>query len=161
MGRTRSVLLILMLLAGSLSPPADAQEPISSPPLEKGRSVELEPNYPKIVKTETYIPFRLDSALYEGRDSVVVSLRIFNMLRQLVAIPVAVVGQQTTRTQVLNLPYRDPGRKIAFWDAHNAAGQPVPSGVYYYQLEVGGVAVQTQQLIVDNGRRRRTIIPWF
>ena len=162
MGRTRSVLLILMLLAGSLSPPAAAQELRSSPPLERGRTFQLEPNYPKIVKSETYIPFQLTEEIFEGRDSVVVSLRIFNMLRQLVAIPVAVIGQESSRTQVLNLAYREAGRKIARWDARDQAGQPVPSGVYYCQLEVRGVAAaQTQQIIVDNGRRRRTIIPWF
>lgn len=161
MGRTRSVLLILMLLAGSLSPPAAAQELRSSSPPDGRRTVQLEPNYPQIVKSETYIPFTLHSDLYEGSDSVVVSLRIFNMLRQPVKFPVAVVGEQVTNTPVFNLVYREPGRKIAYWDARNEGGLPVPSGVYYCQLEVRGIAVQTLQIIVDNGRRRRTIIPWF
>ena len=161
MGRTRSVLLILVLLAGSLSPPAVAQELRSTPP-DRGKSFQLEPNYPKIVASETYIPFLLDSALFQGRDSVVVSLRIYNVLRQPVAIPVVVVEGEDARRPLLNLAFSSPGRKMAYWDAKDAAGQPVPSGVYYCQLIVRGEAQpETRQIVVDNPRRRRTIIPWF
>ena len=161
MGRTRSVLLILMLLAGSLSPPVAAQELRSTPP-ERGKSFQLEPNYPKIVKAETYIPFQLDSALFQGRDSVLVTLRIFNILRQAVAIPVVLPEGEGARRPLLNLPFSAPGRKIAYWDAKDAAGQPVPSGIYYCQLVVRGEPQpETIQIVVDNPRRRRSIIPWF
>jgi hypothetical protein len=161
MGRTRSVLLILMLLAGSLSPPAAAQELRSSPPLERGKSFQLEPNYPNPVSAQTFIPFYLDSALYDGRDTVVVSLRIFNVLRQVVAIPVAMDESGRTRQPIINLGYTEPGRKIAHWDGRDQAGQPLPSGVYYCQMEVRGEAEpETRKIIVLNPRRRRTF-PWF
>jgi len=164
MGRTRSVLLILVLLAGSLSPPAGAQEQElrSSPPLERGRTFQLEPNYPNPVSSETYIPFTLHSDLFQNRDSVVVSLRIFNPLRQVVAIPDLVDEDRGGRMPIINLAFHEPGRKIAHWDGRNEAGQPLPSGVYYCQLEIRGEPEpQTRKIIVLNPRRRRTIIPWF
>ena len=163
MGRTRSVLLILMLLAGSLSPPAGAQEPQlrSSPPLERGRAFQLEPNYPNPVSSETFIQFSLDSALFRSRDTVVVSLRIVNTLSQVMAIPVVMNGSQVTRVPIINLAFTYPGRKIAYWDGRNIVGQPLPSGVYYCQMQVAGEEErQSLKIIVLNPRRRRTI-PWF
>lgn len=162
MGRTRSVLLILVLLAGSSSPPLAAQELRSSPPLEREGSFQLEPNYPNPVSTETFIPFTLDSTLFRGDDSVVVSLRIFNPLRQMVAIPVLAEGDGGSRTPIINLPFAEPGRKIAHWDGRNQAGEPLPSGVYYCQMEIRGHGEpQTRKIIVLNPRKRRTIIPWL
>ena len=162
MGRTRSVLLILLLLAGSSSPPSAAQELRSSPPLERERGFQLEPNYPNPVSTETFIPFTLDSALFRGRDTVVVSLRIVNPLRQTVAIPVLAEGEGVNRAPIINLAFREPGRKIAHWDGRNQAGEPLPSGVYYCQMEIrGNDEPQTRKIIVLNSRKRRTIIPWL
>lgn len=164
MGRTRSVLLILMLLAGSLSPPAGAQEQElrSSPPLERGRTFELEPNYPNPVSSETYIPFRLDSTLFRNRDSALVSLRIVNLLSQVVAIPVLVDGSSGTRREIVDLAFDEPGRKIAYWDGRNQSGQPLPSGVYYCQMQVRGEQdSQSLKIVLFNRRGRRTIIPWF
>jgi hypothetical protein len=164
MGRTRSVLLILMLLAGSLSPPAAAQEQElrSSPPLERGRSFQLEPNYPNPVSSETFIPFTLDTLLFQSRDSVIVSLRILNPLGQIVAIPAVVNGSVATRIPIINLAFHEPGTKIAHWDGRNQGGQPLPSGVYYCQMRVRGeLEPDTRKIIVLNSRRRRTIIPWF
>jgi hypothetical protein len=164
MGRTRSVLLILMLLAGSLSPPADAQEQQlrSSPPLERSRTFQLEPNYPNPVSSETFIPFSLDSALFQSRDSVVVSIRIVNLLSQVMAIPVVMTGSRPTQVPIINLAFSEPGRKVAYWDGRNLAGQPLPSGVYYCQMQVRGEEErQSLKIVVLNERRRRTIIPWF
>ena len=159
MGRTRSVLLILVLLAGSLSPPVAAQELRSSPPLERGATFQLEPNYPNPVSSETYIPFTLDSTLFRTRDTVVVSLRIVNTLSQVVAIPVITNGGSTRLpSPIINYAFTDPGRKIAFWNGRNQSGQPLPSGVYYCQMEVRGEPeAQTRKIIVFNPRRRRTI----
>ena len=158
MGRTRSVLLILMLLAGSLSPPAAAQELRSSPPLERGGTFQLEPNYPSPVSSETFIPFYLDSALFVGRDSAVVSLRIVNYLNQVQAIPVLVGERRGPAVPIINLRFGEPGRSVAYWNGRNAAGQPVPSGVYYCRMEIAGeVEPQIRKIIVLNPRRRRTI----
>src|SRR5690606_15585506 len=102
-----------------------------------------------------------DSALFRGRDSVVVSLRIVNTLSQVVAIPVVMDGASPTRTPIINLVFTEPGLKVAYWDARDQSGQSLPSGVYYCQMEVRGEEErQSLKVVVFNARRRRTI-PWF
>jgi hypothetical protein len=161
MQRARSVLLILFLLAGSLSPPECwAQTPGNGTSDDAGQEFYLEQNYPNPVNPETWIPFYLEDSLFESGDSVVVTLRIFNILRQVVAIPEAVDHPRGRSARVIELPYRDAGRKVAYWDGKDTAGRRVPSGVYYCQLVVNDEP-RTRKMIVLNPRRRRGIIPWF
>lgn len=157
----RSVLLILLLLAGSLSPPRlRAQNWEDGPPPEAVEGFSLEQNYPNPVNPETWIPFQLEDRLFETGDSVVVTIRIFNILRQVVAIPEALDHPSGRRVRVINLAYPDGGRKIAYWDGKDTAGRRVPSGVYYCQLVVNDQP-RTRKMIVLNPRRRRNIFPWF
>ncbi len=157
----RSVLLILLLLAGSLSPPClRAQAVRGSVPLEPSQGFSLEQNYPNPVNPETWIPFQLEDGLFETADSAVVTIRIFNILRQVVAIPEAVDHPSGQRVRVIDLPYREGGRRIAYWDGKDSAGRRVPSGVYYCQLVVNDQP-RTRKMIVLNPRRRRNLFPWF
>jgi len=159
----RPVLLILLLVAGSPSPPAArAQEGGPLTPQVDAPQFGLEQNYPNPVNPETWIPFTLGEPLFESRDSAVVSMRIFNVLRQLVAVPEAVDHPAGEGVRVLNLTYTAPGRHIAYWDGTDVNGRRVPSGVYYCQLVVDDQPQpQTRKVIVLNPRRRRSIIPWF
>lgn len=161
----RSVLLILVLLAGSLSPPhlrAQAQETARVPAAEPRTGFYLEQNYPNPVNPETWIPFHLEDSLFESADSVVVTIRIYNILRQMVAIPEAVDLPGSRRARAINLSYDGPGRKVAYWDGKDLAGRLVPSGVYYCQLSVNDQPrASTQKMIVLNSRRRRSLLPWF
>lgn len=156
----RSVLLVMLLLAGSLSPPAVWGQDARAAPPEPSRGFSLEQNYPSPVSESTSIPFHLDGSLFEERDSVVVTMRIFNILRQVVAIPEAVEQGESQKARVINLAYREPGRKVAYWDGRDSAGRRVPSGVYYCQLIVDDQP-QTRKIIVLNPRRRRGLIPLF
>jgi hypothetical protein len=159
--RARSVLLILVLLAGSLSPPgAWAQNSSATRQSEDSRGFVLEQNYPPTVTTETWIPFLLDSSLFASSSTVSATIRIYNILSQVVAIPEAVDHPNGRGTRVLDLPYSEPGRRLAYWDGRDNAGRPVPSGVYYMQMVIGE-ETQTRKLIVLNPRRSRNIIPWF
>jgi hypothetical protein len=161
MTRARSVLLILILLAGSLSPTGLRAQLTqgSRAPVEGTRHFVLEQNYPEQANPETWIPFTLDSALFQGSPQVTATIRIFNILSQVVAIPEAIDHPAGRGARVINLPYTEPGRKIAYWDGRDTAGRQVPSGVYYMQMVVGE-ETQTRKLIVLNPRRRRTIFPW-
>ncbi|HUE95253.1 MAG TPA: hypothetical protein VMN39_01250 [Longimicrobiaceae bacterium] len=161
MVRARSVLLILFLSAGSLSPPALVAQgsPVTAQSAEAGRGFALEQNYPNPVNPETWIPFYLDPSLFAQARSPRVTIRIYNILNQPVAIPEAMDHARGRGTRVLSLEYEEPGRKIAYWDGRDLAGTPVPSGVYYMQLVVED-ETQTRKLVVLNERSRRRIIPW-
>lgn len=162
MPRARSVLLLLLfLLGGSRAPPAlHAQDTRSRPILEREADFYLEQNYPNPVKPETWIPFYLGEELFAGRDTVHVSLRIYNMLGQVVAIPEAVDTTTEANVPVVNLGFTTPGRKLAYWNGKDTAGRSLPTNVYYCQLVVDG-RLQTRKMVVDNPRRRRSIIPWL
>ena len=157
----RPVLLILLLLAGSLSPPGvAAQESRARAAPGYGQGFSLEQNYPTTVNPETWIPFHLEESLFESSDSVVVSLRILNILRQAVAIAEVETGSGRTRQRerLFNRTFRQPGRWVAYWNGENPAGQRVPTGVYYAELTVNG-RTDTQKLVVVNPTRRRSFLP--
>jgi len=164
MTRARSVLLIVFLLAGSLSPPfleAQSAEASTRSPPGESQGFALGQNYPDPVSPETWIPFRLTPSLFETRSEVVVTIRIVNSLNQVVAIPEASDHPAGRGIRIINLSYSEPGLKDAYWDGKDAAGRQVPSGVYYVQMVVLGEAEpQTRKILVDNPQRRRWILPW-
>jgi hypothetical protein len=157
-GRTRALVLILavcVLVPYSLHP----QEP-RGPPNNTPRGFRLEQNYPNPVNPETWIPFVLEEGLFAGTDSAVVTIRIYNILRQTVAYPVAVEHPQGRDARVQELSYREAGRKVAYWNGRDTSGRLVRSGVYFYQLEVNGSST-IRKLTVFTPRRRGNLIPWF
>jgi len=153
----RSVLLALLLAAGSLSPPSSwGQASRAPPPAEEERGFRLEQNYPNPVDPETWIPFVLEESLFANGDTGTVTIRIYNMLRQLVAVPIAVDHPDGRRVPVENLRYETPGRKVAYWDGRDSGGRRAPSGVYFVRLDVNG-ETQIRRLLVVEERRR----PWW
>lgn len=154
----RAVLLILLLLAGSLSPPRlFGQEPRAAPPAEGARGFLLEQNTPNPVDPDTWIPFSLEDGLFEGHDSVLVTLRIVNVLYNVVAIPELRENGSNRRIRLINAVFRTPGRRLAYWDGKDSAGRRVPGGIYYYQLLVAGEEPQIKKMTVRKGRRRNLI----
>lgn len=161
--RPRSILLIVFLLAGSLSPPHLLGQNGSVPRAAEGEDdsgISLEPNYPNPVSPETWIPFVLQPSLFQRGSPVRVTMRIYNSLNQVRAIPVAIDHPNGGMQRVINLEYTEPGRKIAYWDGKDLAGRLVLSGVYYLQLVIPGQPLKTLKLIVDNPRRRRSVLPF-
>ena len=157
----RPVLLILLLLAGCLPPPTlGAQESRNGVASEQSQGFYLEQNYPNPVNPETWIPFHLEDSLFQNGDSAVVTIRIFNILRQVVAIPQA-VDHPDGRVRVLNLTYGESGRKVAYWDGKDTAGRRVPTAVYYVQLVVDGQPRSSTRKITVLNPRRRSLFPWI
>ncbi len=155
------VLLVLPLILGSSPAPATGQEPRAPPALEQASSFRLEQNYPNPVSPETWIPFTLEEPLFQDGEAGKVSIRIYNVLRQLIAIPKAVEHSRAKNAPVLNLQYAESGPQVAYWDGKDTAGRLVPTGVYYCQMIVNDLEPQTRKLIVVNPRKRRNIFPWF
>ena len=114
----------------------DAGNPTS--PRDRESGFELQQNYPNPFNPTTRIPFRLDPSLFEQGERVVVTMRIFNVLQQLVAYPAALDHPDGAGTRVEGLEYYTPGQKVAYWDGLDINGRQVASGMYYLQMIVGG-----------------------
>ena len=102
-------------------------------------AVELKQNYPNPFNPATTIPFALGGDLFANGHRPVVSLRVYNVLAQLVAVPIL----QGTGELLDNLAVGcgDPAGCTfsAYWDGNvRGTGQPAASGVYIYQLVVDG-----------------------
>ena len=117
----------LGLLVGVGSPVA-AQANVSPP------RVELKENYPNPFFPATTIPFVIAPEVCSGRRLPVVSLKIYNVLVQVVAVPM--LGGSSERLDSLALRC---GEHLAYWDGKYLDGKrEATPGVYYYQLTVDG-----------------------
>lgn len=113
----------------------------------RGSGFQLEQNYPNPFNPETTIPFTLGEELFvEGRP-VVVSLRIYNILAQLVASPVALRHPSGEGVELNQLEYTQPGRYEAFWNGTDQSGRQVASGMYFMQLTVNGETAVRKMLV--------------
>ena len=118
----------LGLLVGAESPVA-AQANVIPP------RVELKENYPNPFFPETTIPFTINSEVCVRGHQPVVSLTVYNVLVQVVAIPTLGIGS-SERVDSLRLRC---GQYRAFWDGKYLDGKrEAITGVYYYQLTVDG-----------------------
>ena len=89
-------------------------------------------NYPNPFNPETWIPYQLatdthvEIRIYDTRGSLVRSLEL---------------GHQRAGI------YTGRGR-AAYWDGRNNLGEPVASGIYFYQLQADNVSLLRKMLIL-------------
>ena len=141
------VLTLSAFMPGNLS--AQGVSPQSGK--AQGAGLELGQNYPNPFNPETRIPFSVGggtgctdpSRLYR------VSLRIYNVLAQPVAVPVLQGGSgNVAGGDALEKLMLTCGQYIAFWDGHDEkTQQEVASGVYLYRLEVDGKPLVKKMLV--------------
>ena len=118
----------LVLLVGTGSPAA-AQANLPPP------RIELKENYPNPFFPATTIPFSISNEVCIRGHQPVVSLKIYNVLVQMVAIPVLADGS-AERLDSLRLRC---GEYQAYWDGKYLDGKrEATPGIYYYQLTVDG-----------------------
>jgi hypothetical protein len=134
-----AVLLVLLLARGTASPEVFAQQTDSTAVLQEPRQgevrgVQLQQNYPNPFTRETRIPFVLGADLFQDGLPVVVTVRIYNVLRQLVAIPTTLDHPSGAGQPALELRYDMPGRYELYWDGTNRNGNRVPSGIYFCEI---------------------------
>lgn len=92
-------------------------------------------NYPNPFNPETFIPFRLDADLFASGQEPVVSIRIYNVLAQLVAVPI--LQGSGEKLQGLALAWNGSGNYTAYWDGkYQQTSRDAASGVYVYQLSI-------------------------
>ncbi len=119
--------------------PAQAEAQVTNP-------VRLKQNSPNPFNPETTIPFVLSEELWEV-DRPVVSLRIYNVLAQIVAIPV--LQGTGEKFENIALDWNGTGEYEAFWDGKVLdTGREAPSGVYVYQIIVNGRAAGSKKMTV-------------
>ncbi len=133
----------LRVLAGLLVIPLAGLDPSSAQEAgnREGRrdpGFELRQNYPNPFNPETRIPFTLSGDLFADGEPVVVSIRIYNVLQQLVASPTALNNPGSDGLPVSDMEYGMPGDYEAYWDGLDLRGNQVASGIYILELVVNG-----------------------
>ena len=114
----------------------------------KGRGFSLKGNYPNPFNPTTTIPFELLPELFEQGKPATVSIRIYNVLEQLVAVPKAMRHPRGDGLPVENLEYNQAGSYEAYWDGTDRTGRKVASGIYYYVLVVNGEKAPPRRMVV-------------
>ena len=146
----RGLLMSLTALATVGASPGSAQQAPSraeSVVLEREGFV-LQQNYPNPFEQSTEIPFHLSDGLFaESGGSAIVTVRIYNIITNFVASPVAVGHPGGENQRLVQLEYTRPGRYQAHWDGRDLAGREVSSGIYILQLTVNG-RTQTKKILV-------------
>ena len=130
----RALCVTVLLCLGGFAP-ATAQGP-PPPTGEEESAFKLDQNYPNPFSSETRIPFELGETLFEEGKPVTVSIRIYNILQQFVAAPVALRHPGGEGLPLLQLEYASPGRYEAYWDRRDRQGKQVATGVYFVQMRV-------------------------
>jgi hypothetical protein len=109
-------------------------------------------NYPNPVSRETTIPFAIGGApeCVDPGKRYRVTLRVYNMLAQLVAIPVMQSGStgggggEPVREAQLTC-----GQYTAYWDGrHAGSGREAASGIYLYRLDVDGRQIVRRMTVI-------------
>ena len=119
--------------------------PGQSPPKP---SVELRQNFPNPFNPATTIPFTLGGNLFANGHRPTVSLKIYNVLAQLVAIPILQGTGQPLDGQQVDCVNPAGCSFTAYWDGNVRGGQQASSGVYIYQLVVDGQRFTKKMLIM-------------
>ena len=150
-----AALAVAVLALSAFVPRDAAAQTGGQPPRERDAGIGLGQNYPNPFNPETRIPFSVGlsgepPACTDPSRQYRVSLRIYNLLAQLVAVPVLQGGADGVeggqRIENLRLPCRD---YTAYWDGkYMGTGREVASGIYLYRLEVDGKAVVRKMIVM-------------
>ena len=148
MRRSSCVAVILLLGLGIIPAKLSAQQPGGSTSGNRGAPSKLRQNYPNPFNPKTRIPFDLNADDVAKNGGARVTIRIYNVLQQLVAYPVAENYPGGAKPAVNSLSYTDAGSYTAYWDGNDRNGQQVASGLYYIQLIVNGRSGGIQKALV-------------
>ncbi|HCU11585.1 MAG TPA: hypothetical protein DGB72_05625 [Gemmatimonadetes bacterium] len=144
--------LFVVLVLGAFMPSRSAAQGASSQTGGgQGAGLQLGQNFPNPVNQDTRIRFVIGDAqdcTDSGRQHRV-SLRIYNLLAQQVAVPVLqggvgnVAGGEPLESLLLTC-----GEYIVYWDGkYSQTGEDVASGIYLYRLEVDGKALVKKMIV--------------
>ena len=136
--KLRWAALVLALALGAVMPRIAATQGFTQRARERSPVYELGQNYPNPFNPSTSIPFTIGSprTCPDGGRTYRVSLRIYNLLAQVVAVPVLVAGDGANGQLVRDVFLRC-GTYTAFWNGINMlTSKQAGNGVYLYSLQV-------------------------
>ena len=138
------VVLALWLGGGLLAGVDGVLGQATPPPL-----VELKQNYPNPFNPATTIPFTLNGALFADGHHPKVSLRIYNVLAQVVATPILQGTGEELNDLELTCSTSTGCTFSAYWDGKVLkSDKEAASGVYIYQLVVDGKRFTKKMIIM-------------
>jgi len=115
-------------------------------------SVELKENYPNPFYPSTTIPFVIHEAVCKDGHRPIVTLKIYNVLAQEVAIA-RLVTDSTVRLDKVRLAC---GEHEAFWNGQFSDGdREVTPGVFWYGLTVDGTRYVRSMIAARRGSAER------
>ena len=145
--------LFLVLVLSAFMPGRSAAQGISPQPGGgQGAGLQLGQNYPNPVNQDTRIPFLISDGqgCIDGRVHRV-SLRIYNLLAQLIAVPLLQGGSgnagggETLENLELTC---SPSFYVAYWNGKNSqTGEDIASGIYLFRLEVDGKVLVKKMIV--------------
>ncbi|HVS59067.1 MAG TPA: T9SS type A sorting domain-containing protein [Gemmatimonadaceae bacterium] len=143
--------LFIVLVLGAFMPSRSAAQGTSTQTGGgQGAGLQLGQNFPNPVNQDTRIPFVIgdpQGCTDSGRLHRV-SLRIYNLLAQLVGVLRLQSGGNAAGGEPLDGLQLTCSQYLAYWDGkHSQTGEDVASGIYLYRLEVDGKVV-VKKLIV-------------
>lgn len=140
--------LTIVLVASALMPRVLAAQ--GQNPGSQRKAGVLKQNYPNPFNPETRIPFSIgDEKCEDLSRQHKVSLRIYNILSQLVAIPVLQggTGGVAGGVKLVNVMLTC-GDYVAYWNGkYDGTKNEVASGVYLYELRIDGSSIVKRMLV--------------
>ena len=146
--KLRWAALVIVLTLGVMAPRRAAGQG-TQPGGDRSAVAVLGQNYPNPFNPTTTIPFTIGDAPNCTDHSRVyrVTLRIYNVLAQLVAIPI-MQGTSGSAGQPVENVTLTCGQYSAYWDGnYMRSGREVASGVYLYRLEVDGKMLVRKMIV--------------
>ncbi|MDX2183628.1 MAG: hypothetical protein SFW08_06585 [Gemmatimonadaceae bacterium] len=118
---------------------------------QKPPAVSMGQNAPNPFGTDTRIPFTVGdpATCKDPVKTYRVTLRVYNLLSQVVAVPVLVSGPAglmgNVPTEGVALPC---GAYLAYWDGrYLSTGSPAAASIYLYRIEVEGTTLVRKMVL--------------
>ena len=144
--------LLVVLVLGAFMPSRSAAQGSQNPPGGgQGAGLQLKQNYPNPVTQDTRIRFVIADAqgCAESGRLHRVSLRVYNLLAQLVAVPVLQGGAgNAAGGEPLENLLLTCSEYEAYWNGkYSQTGEDVASGIYLWRLEVDGKVLVKKMIV--------------
>jgi hypothetical protein len=144
-------LLVVLVLSAFMPSRSTAQGSQNPPGGGQGAGLQLKQNYPNPVTQDTRIRFVIADAqgCAESGRLHRVSLRVYNLLAQLVAVPVLQGGAgNAAGGEPLENLLLTCSEYEAYWNGkYSQTGEDVASGIYLWRLEVDGKVLVKKMIV--------------